>query len=109
MYTIVKNEEFSMYVFETMHMNVKVIGNGTIKKVYIDYKGYNPAFTMLMGGFECECEMDSIKFGVDKDDENNTMHFIVNSNDLDLFVKEIYCFIVENKVEDKLNEQDIII
>lgn len=109
MYTVVKNEEFSMYVFETMRMNVKAIDNGTTKKVYIDYKGYNPAFTMLMGGFEYECEIDSIKFDVDKDDENNTMHFIVNSDDLDLFIKEIYCFIVENKVENKLDERDIII
>ena len=64
---------------------------------------------MLIGGFESECEMDSIKFDVDKENGNNTMYFIVNSNDLEKFVNEIYFFIMENKVENKLNEQDVAI
>ena len=37
------------------------------------------------------------------------MYFIVNSNDLEKFVNEIYFFIMENKVENKLNEQDVAI
>ncbi len=111
MYTIIRKENFNIYVFDKIHMNIKVIDNdnGASKKVYIDYKGYNPAFNMLIGGFESECEMDSIKFDVDKENGNNTMYFIVNSDDLEAFVKEIYCFIMENKVENKLNEQDVVI
>ena len=53
--------------------------------------------------------MDSIKIDVDKEYGNNTMYFIVNSNDLEKFVNEIYFFIMENKVENKLNEQDVAI
>ena len=83
MYTIVEKENFNIYVFDKIHMNIKIIDNGASKKVYIDYKGYNPVFTMLIGGFESECEMDSIKFDVDKENGNNTMYFIVNSNDLE--------------------------
>ena len=109
MYTIVEKENFNIYVFDKIHMNIKIIDNGASKKVYIDYKGYNPVFTMLIGGFESECEMDSIKFDVDKENGNNTMYFIVNSIDLEKFVNEIYFFIMENKVENKLNEQDVAI
>ncbi len=109
MYTIIEKGNFNIYAFNKIRMNIKVIDNGTSKKVYINYKGYNPAFTMLIGGFESECEMDSIKFDVDKENGNNTMYFIVNSDDLEVFVKEIYCFIMENRVENKLNEQDVVI
>ena len=54
MYTIVEKENFNIYVFDKIHMNIKIIDNGASKKVYIDYKGYNPVFTMLIGGFESE-------------------------------------------------------
>ncbi len=109
MYTIIEKENFNIYVFDKIDMSMKIVDNGTAKKVYIDYKGYNPAFSMLIGGFEAECEMDSIEFDVDKENGNNTMYFIINSNDLDAFVNEIYFFIMENKVENKLNEQDLVI
>ena len=106
MYRFEKKENFSIYIFNDMNLKIKAIDNGLLKNVYINYKGYNPLFTMLLGNFELECEMDSIKFDVDKTDGNNTMFCIVDREYIDAFVKEVYCFIVENKVERMLNKQD---
>ena len=74
----------------------------------INYKGYNPLFTMLLGEFSADCEIDSIHFDVKSENsrQNNTLYAIVQKEVLELFIKDIYFFIIENKIEQKLNERD---
>ena len=79
-----------------------------LKNVEINYKGYNPLFTMLLGESSADCEIDSIHFDVKSENsrQNNTLYAIVQKEVLELFIKDIYFFIIENKIEQKLNERD---
>lgn len=111
MHRIEEKENYTLYIFDDMNLKIKVVNDNLLKKVYINYKGYNPLFTMLLGEFSAECKMDSIhcEFKSEINGCNNTFYSIVQKEDLELFVKNIYFFIIENKVERMLNSKDKII
>lgn len=111
MYRIEKVENYMLYIFDKINLKIKVVNDNLLKKVYINYKGYNPLFTMLLGEFSAECELDSIncEFKSEADGYNNTFYSIVQKEDLELFVKNIYFFIMENKVERMLDSKDKVI
>ena len=91
-----------------MKLKIRCEKNGGRINVYIEYNGCNPLLTMLLGDFETECELDSINFDVKREilKKDNTMYAVVSDDDLDGFIKEIYCFIIENRVAEKLREID---
>ena len=98
MYKIEKKENYEIYAFDEIDLRIKIV----------NYKGYNPLFTMLLGEFSADCEIDSIHFDVKSENsrQNNTLYAIVQKEVLELFIKDIYFFIIENKIEQKLNERD---
>ena len=100
MYKIEKKENYEIYAFDEIDLRIKIVNN--------NYKGYNPLFTMLLGEFSADCEIDSIHFDVKSENsrQNNTLYAIVQKEVLELFIKDIYFFIIENKIEQKLNERD---
>ena len=108
MYKIEKKENYEIYAFDEIDLRIKIVDNNLLKNVYISYKGYNPLFTMLLGEFSADCEIDSIHFDVKSENsrQNNTLYAIVQKEVLELFIKDIYFFIIENKIEQKLNERD---
>ncbi len=108
MYKIEKIENDLIYIFDEINLKIKVSDYNLLKNVYINYKGYNPLFTMLLGDFSTECELDSINFEFKREINgcNNTLYSIVQKKDLELFIKNIYFFIIENKVERMLEAKD---
>jgi hypothetical protein len=66
---------------------------------------------MLLGEFSADCEMDDIDFDVKSEvsGKNNTLYSVVKKEVLEIFIKDIYFFIMENKVEHMLDEDDKII
>jgi hypothetical protein len=111
MYRIEKEENYVIYVFDEINLKIKVVDDIPLKNVYINYKGYNPLFTMLLGEFSADCEMDDIDFDVKSEvsGKNNTLYSVVKKEVLEIFIKDIYFFIMENKVEHMLDEDDKII
>lgn len=111
MYRIVKKENYEIYIFDDINLKIKLVENNAFKKIYINYKGYNPLFTMLLGDFAADCEMDSIYFDVKSEisGKNNTLYSIVQEESVELFVKNVYFFIIENKLELMLEEGDKVI
>lgn len=59
MYKIEKKENYEIYAFDEIDLRIKIVNNNLLKNVYINYKGYNPLFTMLLGEFSADCEIDS--------------------------------------------------
>lgn len=100
LYNILKKDGYCVYSFNGIDLKVKSVDNEGDVFVYINYNGFNPLLTMLFGDFESECEIDSINFEVKKENgiDDNTMYAIINNDDLIGFLKEIYCFIMENRV-----------
>ncbi|MFR5120270.1 MAG: hypothetical protein ACLTD2_09765 [Ruminococcus sp.] len=109
MYKIEKKENYEIYAFDEIDLRIKIVNNNLLKNVYINYKGYNPLFTMLLGEFSADCEIDSIHFDVKSENsrQNNTLLRNCRQRSFrELFIKDIYFFIIENKIEQKLNERD---
>ncbi len=111
MYKIEKTASGAICIFNSINLKLKVIDDNQLERVYINYNGYNPLFTMLLGDFSAECELDSIQLDVKSEIKGytNSMYAVVPKENLDLFIKSIYFFIMENKPERMLGEKDISI
>ena len=64
MYKIEKTDNGAICIFNSVNLKLRVIDDYQHKRVYINYNGYNPLFTMLLGEFSAECELDSIQLDV---------------------------------------------
>ncbi len=108
LYIIENKDNCEIYKFNDIDLKIKSIEKKDNVWVYINYNGYNPLLAMFLGSFESECEMDSISFTVRKEDskKDNTMYAVVNKEDLIGFIKEIYFFIMENNLDNKLHIRD---
>ena len=111
MYKIEKTANGAICIFNSINLKLRVIDDDQLKRVYINYNGYNPLFTMLLGEFSAECKLDSIQLDIKSDIKGctNSMYAVVPKEKLHLFIKSIYFFIMENNLECMLNEKDISI
>ncbi len=110
MYKVESYNNSTLFSFSEIDLKIKAVNDGLYQKVYINIKGYNPLFSMLIGGFEEECSIDSLDFSVKKENERNfnTAYAIVENKSIELFVMNVYHFLIENKVERMLEESDKI-
>ena len=95
MYNVEEKDDYSIYTFNGIDLRIKCAENKDSVNVYIDYNGYNPLFSMLIGDFEAECKLDSISFETKTNSDG--MYAIVSKEQLTGFIKEIYFFIMENR------------
>lgn len=109
MFEIIEKGNTVFYINNKHKLKLKAEKIDDSYHVYINLNGYNPVFSMLIGGFENECEMSGIDFQVVNLDESNSPNAdlcVINIKDIKAFVTEVYCFIIENKVAKKLSETD---
>lgn len=109
MYRIEKEENYVIYIFNGIDLRVKVVNKGLLSNVYIKYDGYNPLFSMLLGNFEEECEIDALYFEIERIENYGTeaYYFIIDKDCEESFIKEIYFFIMEDMGKNfKFNESD---
>lgn len=95
MYNVEEKDDYSVYTFKGINLRIKCDENKDNVNVYIDYNGYNPLFSMLIGDFEAECKLDSISF--ETKTNSGGMYAVVSKEQLIGFIKEIYFFIMENR------------
>lgn len=110
-YRIEKTADGAIFVFNNIDLKLRVVDDDQLKNIYINYNGYNPLFTMLTGEFSAECELDSIQLDVKSEIKGctNSMYAVVPKEKLVLFAESVYLFIIENKVERMLGDEDICI
>ncbi|WP_295090446.1 hypothetical protein [Ruminococcus sp.] len=108
LYNIESRIDCDIYTFDSIDLKIKCVENKDDVCVHINYNGYNPLLSMLCGGFESECDIDSISFKVKKEstEKDNSMYAIVEKGGLIGFVNEVYFFVMENDLENKLKESD---
>ena len=112
MYQVEKLNDGELYTFNGSNLRIKAIEENENVRVYINYNGHNPLFSMLFGNFAEECEIDSISFEVKTEQERsiyNSTYAVVKKADLIGFIKEVYFFVIENNVANKLDDKDKII
>lgn len=95
MYSIEDNGDHTVYTFNGIDLKIKSVENKDDVSVFIEYRGHDPLFTMLMGEFAAECELDDIDFEVRT--EHGRRCAVVAKDKLTAFVKEVYFFVMENR------------
>ena len=95
LYNVEDKGDYLVYTFDGIALKIKSIENEETVYVYIKYKEQNPLFSMLFGGFDAECELDSVEF--ETRTESRGMYAIVSPEHLEGFIKEVYFFVIENK------------
>ncbi len=95
MYSVEDKGEYCVYTFNGINLKIRSVENENNVFVYINYNGYNPLFSMLIGEFKTECDLDSIEFEVRSD--RGGMYAVVSKDQLISFIKEVYFFVMENK------------
>ena len=109
MFEVIEKGNTVFYINNKHNLKIKADKIDDLHYIYINLNGYNPIFSMLIGGFENECEMSGINFQVINSDGSNSLnsdYCIINIKDIKAFATEVYCFIIENNVVGKLRETD---
>lgn len=107
LYNIEDKGGYLVYTFNGIDLKIKSIENEEDVYVYIKYKEQNPLFSMLIGTFDAECEMDSVEF--ETRTESRGMYAIVTREHLEGFIKEVYFFVMENrKVLDRISNKKFL-
>lgn len=104
-WNIKKRENILLY--ESDLCELKVIKYEKNTKIFLNYKGYNIIMPMGMWGFDEEISERNIKYSIGGEKINH-WHYIINNDDLRLFIDLIYFFIQENDV-DKMLYPDLLI
>lgn len=111
LYNIEREQDYDIYTFDDMDLRIKCVekNNDTVN-VYIKLNGCNPLLSMLFGSFAEYCDLDcSIEFEVEHEipKKDNSLYIIVSKDFLNDFIEEIYMFVFENKVSNKISDKDI--
>ncbi len=109
MFEVIENENTVYYINKKYNLKLKANKFDNSYYVSINLNGFNPVFSMLLGGFENECELSGITFDVISLDGSNSPNSdccVISIKDMKAFATEVYWFIVENPVADTLRETD---
>lgn len=109
MFEVIENENTVYYINKKHNLKLKANKFDNSYYVSINLNRFNPVFSMLLGGFENECELSGITFDVMSLDGSNSPNSdccVISIKDMKAFATEVYCFIVENHVADILRETD---
>lgn len=107
LYNIEDKGDYLVYTFDGIALKIKSIVNEDTVYMYIKYKEQNPLFSMLFGGLEAECKLDSVEF--ETRTESRGMYAIVSLEHMEGFIKEVYFFVMENKeVIDRISNKKFL-
>lgn len=105
LWNIIDKQNFTLYVNRDIDLKIKVYEVNDKNKIYMNYKGYNLTTPMLVWEFGEDLNLASIEevsiAGKSALDE----HFIINKEDKDRFLDEIYFFLVDNNMDSVLQER----
>ena len=100
LWNIINEDGQEIYINNVIDLKVKIIEENVQDIFYINYKGYNVTYTMLMWDF--------IEYiGISPIDTLNVVsggspffkHFVVAPKDKENLLKEIYFFLVDNNID----------
>lgn len=95
-----------VYMNNDIDLKLKVFDDGDRKKVYVNYKGYNIAKTMLLWEFKADLEFADIYNVEVCGQEASNMYFSISGIDLDAFIEEVYFFVVDHNTASALFDDE---
>ena len=110
MWKVLDKGDYLLYVFEEIDLQIKVFDKQAYSEIYINYKGYNIAFSMGFWGFGYECQNRNIHTSLHGDavKHQDDMYFTVQKKDERGFVDLIFFFLVESYADGMLGEDSRI-
>ena len=107
LWDIFYKKDYVLYVTTVIDLKIRVYDTEEKNKVYINYKGYNVAFAMLIWEFGEDLNLASlydVKLEKVNEGERNA-YFTVSKNNTDRVLEEIYFFLVDYNMDSVCNDR----
>ena len=101
----IDKQKFMLYINRDIDLKIKVYEKNDKDEVYMNYKGFNLTIPMLVWEFGEDLSLASIEDVSIEGESTFDKHFIINKNDKDKFLDEIYFFLVDNNMDSVLQEK----
>lgn len=104
LWNIIDKKKFCLYINNDIDLIVKVCDVDDKTEVHMNYKGYNLTMPMLVWEFGSVLEFASIYDVSIEGESMNRKYFIIDKNDKERFLNEMYFFLVDNNMDTVLRD-----
>lgn len=105
LWNILDKENYILYINRDINLKIKVFEVNDKDEIYINYKGFNLVIPMLIWEFGEDLKLAEIEDVCIEGESLFDEHFVVNKEDKDKFLDEIYFFLVDNNMDSVLHER----
>lgn len=99
LWDVVNEDGNDIYINKVIELKIKIVEDGEEDIFYINYKGYNVAFPMMMWEFNEDIELSPIdSFRLVRYSPDDEL-FAVAKKDKENLLEEIYFFLVDNNMD----------
>lgn len=105
LWKILDKTKYILYINNDIDLKIRIYELEDNDEVYINYKGFNLTIPMLVWGFGEDLNLASIEKVNIGGDSTFDKYFIIEKNDKDKFLDEIYFFLIDNNMDSVLKER----
>lgn len=105
LWDIFDKESHIIYINRDIDLKIKIFEVDEKNEIYINYKGYNLAIPMLVWEFGEDLRLAAIDDVIIEGEGQFDEHFVVNKEDKEKFLDEVYFFLVDNNMDSVLHER----
>lgn len=96
---------YIIYINRDIDLKIKIFEINEEDEIYINYKGFNLTIPMLVWEFGEDLKLVSIENVRIEGEGEFDKYFVINKEDKDKFLDEIYFFLVDNNMDSVLHER----
>lgn len=105
LWDMLDKENYILYINRDINLKIKIFEVNDKAEIYVNYKGFNITIPMLVWEFEEDLRLASIEdVGIEGEGQFDK-HFVINKEDKESFLDEIYFFLVDNNMDSVLHER----
>lgn len=105
LWDIIDKGKFSVYINRDIDLKVKICEASNKIEVHMNYKGYNVTIPMLVWEFSEDLKFADISNVRMEGDDMNKKYFVIDKNDVDKFLNEVYFFLIDNNMDSVLRDE----
>ena len=105
LWDIMDKERYILYINRDIDLKIKVYEVNEREEIFMNYKGFNLTLPMLVWEFGEDLCMASIEDVSIKGEKPCETCFVIRKKDRDVFLDEIYFFLVDNNMDSVLREK----
>ena len=108
LWDIQDKKDYVLYINRDIDLKIKVLKVNNKAELHMNYKGFNLTIPMLVWEFGEDLKLASIEnVSIEGEGEFNK-YFVINEDDIDTFLDEVYFFLVENNMDSVLRERYLV-